>query len=318
MLLILTALLAQAEMWGGTNEGLSADATLIAVASASNGVWEAVRVVRGDLGRMPRESMVADGEYLVICDDLMCPRAVGRAVEGGWVVHGREMMNGAVLSPGLVASGEESTLGIGTGCLRTSSLYERSWVGVMDRSGELNGGTSAGRLSVWSYEGARLDVQLGSIRLGLLGSASYEADCWNLAIESTQPPLRDAADLAHFEQSKRPLLWGRGELVRDGEAVPAAFWMDGYGQLMLELDGEAPLTPHGARSIPRAGGTRWMFKLGEDEIIEVAVPPRDRRAGAKAVAGHLEDGPRSFDVFLGDGTTAIGTLTLTEPSQTAP
>lgn len=301
MLLLLLSL-AHAELWGGTNATLAAEATLIARASAEQGRWTAVAVVRGDLARMPAEASVEDGEYLVVCDALMCPRAVGEKVQGGWVLRGRELMNGAVISPGVVADGEESSLGHGPDCVRTGGVHGQTFAAT-GLAGERH------PLRVWDGRGPELSASLGEQSLSLYGELALPGPCWVLDVARTEPPLRGAADLAHFEASAEPLLWGRGSLDLRGLEREAALWVDEHGQLLLEVDGAPPVPPHGARSMPKQGGTRWMFPV-DGEILEIAVPPREGRADAAAVAALLAEGAQRFAVYAGDGQEAVGELAL--------
>ncbi|TNE84159.1 MAG: hypothetical protein EP330_30525 [Deltaproteobacteria bacterium] len=304
MVLLFVALLAHAELWGSTNGALADHATLIARASAADGRWVAVDVVRGDLARMPAEALADDGDYLVVCDALMCPRALGKPVDGGWVLNGREWTNGAVISPGVVRTGEEATLGFGPDCVRTSAVQGQAFSASIDGP--------QGALRVWDFRGPEVSVPLGATTLALRGDLTLGEECWQLAVSDTNPPLRDAADLAHFAASTAPVLWAEGELERDGRTRDAKLWMDGYGQLLVELDGQEPVESFGARSVPRMGGTRWMFRI-EDEHVEIAIPPSGRDTGSRAVAEQLAEGPREYAVYREDGDEVVGRLRLHAP-----
>ncbi|MCO4747022.1 MAG: hypothetical protein KC912_19650 [Proteobacteria bacterium] len=310
MVLLLLGLTAHAEMWGASQEDLAEQATLIARASLVDGRWASVTVVRGDLAQMPAtEEALPDGEWLVICDDVLCPRVIGTPVGDGWVLRGRQPMNGAVVLPGLVSDAELASLGVGEGCLRATTLGQ-TWQGLFDATGQIRlEGDAQGsvRTSDWG-PAVTLSVPRKQSMLTLHGGVERREECWELQVEDTRPPLRDAGDLAHWLTSDAPLPVAEGTLSWQGDRT-ATVALDVHGRLTLAVDEGEAVPSHGARSMVKAAGTRWMYMV-DGESLEVAFPKSSDQAGLRGLLEALEQGPVTLDVYRGDGKLVEGTLTL--------
>lgn len=313
------ALVAVMELWASTLGQLLKDATSIEVVEVDTAKAGQLGVVVTGRITLAIRSAKATGanttiqlgsdfaasprpkeRVLVVCDSSQCPRAVGIEKDGFVLLEAHEPMDGALITPPLVAVTSLPVLAQGK---PAPPLCVRANLALLDdkvaRTATLSvdAATGSGTASA-TWDKQRLTASVvtayshgAGITLGHARTLSFvtagpltvdkTGPCLAATFEPDRPVVRTLRSLVKgANEALPPTTFGKGIATIDGKAVPLELQLDEHGQLVLKsglANGRSDWSQILATGVRREG-----FSIGAGKRLVLELP-----AGAEPLVATL-------------------------------